>query len=152
MIKLYRRDATGRLHYHEAWLDDEEIIEHWGVVGEKGETRTHHRRDMVDAVLVPARAQGFAEFDPDEEVWLEVQYDLDGRWGDTNDLDLRNAVMAQLDEALGWTGLGHCDGGSIGSGKMEVACVVVDADIAQRVIGAALDGSQFPRFSRINVD
>jgi hypothetical protein len=68
-----------------------------------------------------------------------------------DDLDLRNAIMAHLDEALGWAGLGHCDGGSIGSGAMEVACVVVDADIAQRVIEAALDGSPFPRFSRINL-
>lgn len=27
---------------------------------------------------------------------------------------------------LGWTGLGHVDGGSIGSGTMEVGCEVVD--------------------------
>ncbi|MEU7872468.1 hypothetical protein, partial [Dactylosporangium sp. NPDC049140] len=116
-----------------------------------GETRTHQRRDGLEGVLVDARAQGFAEFDPAQTVWMEVQYDLDGHWGNVDDLDLRNAIMAHLDEVLGWTGLGRCDGGSIGSGAMEVACVVVDADIAQRVVGAALDGSRFPRFSRINV-
>ncbi|WP_426502434.1 hypothetical protein ACPPVO_32890 [Dactylosporangium sp. McL0621] len=151
MIKLYRRDSGGLLRYHEAWSDGGQITEHWGVVGELGETRTHHRRDGLECVLADARAQGFAEFGSGQAVWMEVQYDLDGRWGNADDLDLRNAIMAHLDEVLGWTGLGHCDGGSIGSGAMEVACVVVDAGIAQRVIGAALDGSRFPRFSRINV-
>lgn len=31
-----------------------------------------------------------------------------------------------LNESLGWTGLGCCDGGSIGSGTMEACCYVVD--------------------------
>ena len=31
-----------------------------------------------------------------------------------------------LNEGLGWTGLGCCDGGSIGSGTMEACCYVVD--------------------------
>ena len=39
-----------------------------------------------------------------------------------------------MDEVLGWTGLGHTDGGSIGSGTMEVGCVVVDFEIAKKVI------------------
>lgn len=31
-----------------------------------------------------------------------------------------------LNEGLGWTGLGCCDGGGIGSGTMEACCYVVD--------------------------
>lgn len=54
-----------------------------------------------------------------------------------------------MDETLGWTGLGHCDGGSIGSGTMEVAVVVVDVDLAKRVIAADLRGPPFQDYTRI---
>ena len=54
-----------------------------------------------------------------------------------------------MNETLGWTGLGHCDGGSIGSGTMEACCFVVDFDIAKRVIEKDLAGSEFADFSRI---
>jgi hypothetical protein len=54
-----------------------------------------------------------------------------------------------MDEALGWTGLGRCDGGSIGSGTMEVCCFVVDFEIARWVISADLAGTEFAAFTRI---
>ncbi len=154
MIKLYARDGAGVLHYHEAWVDDDEIIEHWGLVGQRGETRCHDlapgedAQSRLDAVLADARALGFAEFDEDHVVMLDVVYKLDS-WGTAADLDVRNAIGEFLNQELGWTGLGHWDGGSIGSGTMEVGCVVVDFEIAKRVIASALDGADFPKFSRI---
>jgi len=54
-----------------------------------------------------------------------------------------------MDEVLGWTGLGHTDGGSIGSGTMEVGCIVVDFDIAKKVVEENLKGSEFANYSRI---
>src|SRR5262249_42675093 len=50
---------------------------------------------------------------------------------------------------LGWTGLGNCDGGSIGSGTMEVCCFVVDFKIARRVIEDDLKNTKFADYSRI---
>ena len=50
---------------------------------------------------------------------------------------------------MGWTGLGHCDGGSIGSGAMEACCFVVDFEIAKRVVAAALSDTPFADFTRI---
>lgn len=50
---------------------------------------------------------------------------------------------------LGWTGLGHCDGGSIGSGTMEVCCFVVDFEIGRKVIAADLKGTKFDDYTRI---
>jgi hypothetical protein len=154
MIKLYRRDEIGGLRYHEAWTDDDSIVEHWGVVGDTGESA--HRLRLpgeseeagVERMLAPARAAGFAEIG--DMTLIEVQYDLDG-WGSSEDLELRHTLENHLDEVLGWAGLGHVDGGSIGSGKMEVACVVVDVEIAKRVIAGALEEVSAPQFSRINV-
>lgn len=54
-----------------------------------------------------------------------------------------------MNETLGWTGLGNCDGGSIGSGAMEVCCFVVDFDTAKSVIESDLEGTEFAGFSRI---
>ncbi len=54
-----------------------------------------------------------------------------------------------MNETLGWSGLGHCDGGSIGSGTMEVCCFVVDFDIAKSVIEADLKSTEFDDYSRI---
>jgi hypothetical protein len=42
VIKLYKT-VDGRLHYHEAWVDGMAVVEHWGPVGETGETREHPR-------------------------------------------------------------------------------------------------------------
>jgi hypothetical protein len=71
---------------------------------------------------------------------------LGGR-GTVKDHDRRVRVEERMNECLGWSGLGHCDGGDIGSGQMNVFCYVVDAAIAEKVIvndlkkHALLDGA-----------
>ena len=77
-----------------------------------------------------------------------VEYPID-EFGDASDLDLRVALQDRLNDTLGWTGLGYCDGGSTGSGTMEVSCLVVDFDIAKSVIKNDLRGTEFERYSRI---
>lgn len=42
MLKLYKR-IKRVLHYHEAWAYGAKIIEHWGIVGERGKTAEHKR-------------------------------------------------------------------------------------------------------------
>lgn len=69
--------------------------------------------------------------------------------GTPEDVDKRYELQERMDETLGWTGLGHCDGGSIGSGSMEVCCFVVDFEVAKRVIAEDLKGTEFEDYSRI---
>jgi hypothetical protein len=54
-----------------------------------------------------------------------------------------------MSETLGWTGLGHCDGGSIGSGTMEVCCFVVDFELAKQVVEKDLADTEFADYTRI---
>lgn len=70
-------------------------------------------------------------------------------WDNGKDLDKRYELQSRMDETLGWTGLGHCDGGSIGSGTMEVCCIVIDYDLAKEVIEADLDKTEFADYKRI---
>ncbi|MGH8498656.1 MAG: hypothetical protein ACRERV_07615, partial [Methylococcales bacterium] len=65
------------------------------------------------------------------------------------DLKKRHSLEDRLNDLLGWTGLGNFDGGSIGSGSMEVCCYVVDFDIAKAAIESELAGTKFADYSRI---
>jgi predicted DNA-binding WGR domain protein len=153
VIKLYKR-VNGVLHYHEAWAAGGKIIEHWGVAGERGETATHKVPKKADAdaavaeVLTAAAADGYVPAEDINEATLLIEYRVAG-FGTPKDLKKRHALEARMDETLGWTGLGNCDGGSIGSGTMEVCCFVADFDVAKRVIEADLAGTQFADFTRI---
>lgn len=69
--------------------------------------------------------------------------------GTAIDLKKRHALENKMNGILGWAGLGHCDGGSIGSGTMEVCCFVVDFPIAKRVIEEKLKETEFSDYSRI---
>jgi len=151
MLKLYKRTKDA-LRYHEAWCSDGTITEHWGVVGEQGESREHKlpkNAEEEQAILDVLRPSADDGFRPIEDLTvLLIEYAVDG-FGTNQDLDKRYALQDRMDETLGWTALGHCDGGSIGSGTMEVCCFVVDFDIAKGVIEADLKGTEFGDFTRI---
>lgn len=51
---------------------------------------------------------------------------------------------------MGWTGLGHADGNGFGSGKMDVSVVVVDFEIAKKIIEAELEDTEFARYISIS--
>jgi len=105
-------------------------------------------RKTVQKEIDEKLKEGYAEFDEDNCVFLEIEYKIDG-FGTEKDLDKRHRLEEKMDEVLGWTGLGHTDGGSIGSGTMEVGCIVVDFDIAKKVIEEKLKGTEFGDYSRI---
>jgi hypothetical protein len=153
MEKLYKR-IDGKLQYHEAWAAKKKLIEHWGVVGDRGEHKEHKlprgtsEEDALTAILQPALAAGYAPFDEDEFRILLIEYAVNGM-GSRADVNKRHRLQDRMDETLGWTALGHCDGGSIGSGTMEVCCFVVDFEIAKSVIAVDLKDTEFRDFTRI---
>jgi predicted DNA-binding WGR domain protein len=153
VLKLYKR-IDGVLHYHEAWVAGGKIIEHWGVAGERGQTKQHKLPNKGDPetavaeVLRDAVSQGYVPVDEIGESTLLIEYAVEG-FGTPADLEKRHALEDRMNETLGWTGLGNCDGGSIGSGTMEVCCFVADFEVARRVIGADLAGTKFADFTRI---
>ena len=154
MLKLYKR-IGGILHYHEAWAAGSKFMEHWGVAGERGETAEHKLPKKADPqaavaeVLGKAIAQGYVPVDQFGETTLLIEYAVD-EFGTPADLKKRHALEKRMNETLGWTGLGNCDGGSIGSGTMEICCFVVDFAIALRVIEADLKDTPFGDYARIH--
>ena len=154
MLKLYERKGDQVVAYHEAWAEEAEIVEHWGPLGQTGNTRRHKRDPALDDdaniehVLSSAREKGFEEIDLDDHFTCLVEYPVDGM-GNSDDLEKRHALEDRLNNTLGWAGLGVCDGGSIGSGSMEVCSFVVDFECARQVIVADLEGTEFADYSRI---
>jgi hypothetical protein len=154
MLKLYKR-IDNKLLYWETWEKDSNTgIVHWGKVGEKGETKEvkstlfSSYRGKVQKEANAFVQNGYKEFDPDELFTLLIEFSVDGI-GTPKDLTKRTRLEERMDEVLGWVGLGHCDGGSMGSGTMEVCCLVVDFEIAKSAIEKNLAGSDFAYYKRI---
>ena len=154
MLKLYKL-IDNELNYWETWDKDEKTaIIHWGIVGQRGKDKEvksglfSNFRKTVQKEIDEMIAEGYTEFDEDNVAFLEVEYKIDG-FGTDQDLDKRHKLEDRLNELLGWTGLGHVDGGSIGSGTMEAGCIVVDFDVAKKVIENDLKNTEFGDYSRI---
>ncbi|HRI03168.1 MAG TPA: hypothetical protein PLL77_05460 [Pyrinomonadaceae bacterium] len=154
MLKLYKFTDDAK-RYWETWDNDNgSHTVHWGVLGEKGESKVVQKsffskpEKVIQAEIDGLLAEGYAPIDEDEQIILLIEYVVDG-FGTPEDLDKRHSLEDRMNEVLGWTGLGMCDGGSIGSGTMEVCCFVVDFEIAKKVIAADLEGSEFADYSRI---
>jgi hypothetical protein len=127
---------------------------HWGELGAGGHTKSvkstllKRAQKVIQAEIDKRVEQGFQTVSPDDHAVLMIEYAVEG-WGTEEDLEKRHQLQERMDELLGWTGLGHCDGGSIGSGSMEVCNFVVDFDLAKRVIETDLIGSDFADYTRI---
>ncbi|HVY49038.1 MAG TPA: hypothetical protein VHB21_24275 [Minicystis sp.] len=59
-------------------------------------------------------------------------------WGDVDDLELRYAIEDEVGARLGDAGLGHCDGGDIGSGTVNAFFYVTDVGPAVATMIAAV--------------
>ncbi|MEL6723518.1 MAG: hypothetical protein AAFP81_08970 [Pseudomonadota bacterium] len=157
MIRLYKRDENDTVAaYHEAWIEPQNrrIVEHWGYLGDSGETATHRIHILgslerqFDGVLEPARALGFSELPESAFATLIVAYDVRGVDPDEAK-DKQEDIEEALNEKLGWTGLGYCDDGRLSAQALEICCRVVNVDLARKVISESLDGSVFSDYSRI---
>lgn len=157
MVKLYLRENGRITRYREAWIHGSKVVQHWGPLGQRGASLDKPRdrflsdEQNIAKYVDPWRAEGYAEVDRADEWILEVVYRVDG-FGTKADLEKRHALQDRLDETLGWTGLGHVDGGSTGSGTMEVACFFVEPDVAKKVIEEDLRGTEFGDFSEIRAE
>lgn len=150
MFKSYREERA-KLEYREAWIDGEFVVEHWGTCGERGSTRRHEaadnatRREVLAALRASAERDGYGSIAIEDHGTIVARKTTDeAHW--ESELELRYDLQAALDEELGWTGLGHCDGGSTGGGSMEVFCFVVDINAGLAAINRQLAQARFRGF------
>lgn len=154
-IKVYNFISSPKA-YWEAWDNgDGTHTVHWGELGDKGQSKIIRNaffkkaRKVIQAELDSKIEAGFKQVE--DLHTLLIEYKVDG-FGTPEELEKRYRLQDRMDETLGWTGLGHCDGGSSGSGTMEVCNFVVDVDIAKDIIAKDLAGTEFADFTRIYVE
>jgi len=154
MLKLYKV-GPDETRYWETWNNDDGThTVHWGRLGDKGNSKIiksslfKKASDIIQAEADEVASEGFRPIDPEHHRILLIEYEVDG-FGDGDDLSKRHKLEERMNETLGWTGLGACDGGSIGSGTMEVCCIVVDFLTAKAVIEKDLEGTEFSNYTRI---
>lgn len=154
MLKLYRFSGQTK-EYWETWEnEDGSHTIHWGALGTRGSSKsvqssaTQDARAAIQKEIDVLVAQGFAPIDPEDHAILLIEYAIEGM-GASADLQKRHRLEHRMNETLGWTGLGECDGGSIGSGTMEVCNFVVDFELAKKIIESDLAGTEFSNYTRI---
>jgi len=150
LLKLYKNEDDVTL-YWEAWEDEDEITLHFGQLGSPGQTVTLPLNEFeppetaIKREAKKARDAGFRELKPDELYELIVQFPVTGSAG-ADDVENAQRVEEVLNECLGWTGNGQCEGHDIGhdvSGTtMNIYCHVVDPQAAAEAIVDELTCSQ----------
>jgi hypothetical protein len=153
-MKLYKR-VDNEIHYWETWdISKNKAAIHNGIVGQRGNYRevtsglfTSFRKEVQNEITENCK-DGYQEVDNEDRYTLLIEFSVN-EMGSQEDIDKRTRLQERMDEVLGWTGLGHCDGGSIGSGTMEVCCYVIDFDIAKSVIEQDLKDTEFSNYTRI---
>lgn len=154
MLKLYRF-SSDKKEYWETWDNgDGSHTIHWGELGSHGESRKvkgtlfKKPETKIQAEIDGLMGKGFRPIDIDDHKTLLIEYAVAGT-GTSEDLEKRHRLEERMNETLGWTGLGACDGGSIGSGTMEVCNFVVDFETAKNVIENDLIETEFADYIRI---
>ena len=155
MLKLHK-NSNGTQHYWETWAEDNRTgIVHWGIIGENGESREvksklfKSYKKIIQKEINEKIEDGFAPIEEDDLKFLIIEYKLESDFGNDEDLEKRHKLEAKMNEDLGWCGIGHCDGGSNGMGTMEVACLVVDFEIAKKLIEKKLEHTEFSNYTKI---
>jgi hypothetical protein len=153
IMKLYRK-SIDKFEYWETWEKDENSsVVHFGLVGEKGETINleqsfDKRKDVLKSQIKEKVDSGFRPIAEKNLHTLILEYETTDN--PQEDFTRRTKLESRLNELLGWTGLGHCDGGTSGKNTLEIFCLIVDYDLAYKTIVEDLNNSEFADYLRIN--
>ncbi len=152
MLKLYKL-TNSKKEYWETWDNgDGSHTVHWGELGTTGQSKEvkssllRKPEKIIQKEVDEMVSNGFRPIE--EEFTLLIEYAVDDM-GTKEDVEKRYRLQDRMNETLGWAGLGNCDGGSIGSGTMEVCNFVVDFEVAKQVIENDLKGTEFENYTRI---
>ncbi|OCA86071.1 hypothetical protein A8F94_14620 [Bacillus sp. FJAT-27225] len=138
MIKMIKQ-IDDEVLYWEVWQDGKTLVIHYGTVGDTGETKEQKlslfqkAEKLMDELAEEKADEGYDYLDEDELFELVVQYSYEeGQMEAT--LEKRHHVEDLMNECLGWTGNGSCDGGDIGSGTVNIVNYVVNIERATQTI------------------
>ncbi|MFK7808415.1 MAG: hypothetical protein AB8F74_11490 [Saprospiraceae bacterium] len=150
MLKLYK-EIEGELHYWETWETAKgKGMIHKGIVGDRGkdkEVKADYRK-VIDQEIERLVKEDYDEIPLEAQDTLVVEYQLDVKENQLEE-DRWKRLEELVDHALGWTGLGHCEGRESEETKVEISCRVVDVEKAVALLKDGLDRSAFKHYARM---
>ena len=114
MLKMYKKNG-GYIEYAECWVDNGIAVLHTGTVGDEG--KTVETPDIGDAeehergIGKQYGQKGYAEWPQDQLYWVVAQIPVESV---ETGIRLVRPIEDELNNDLGWLGLGHVDGNDIG--------------------------------------
>ena len=156
-MKLYKQiDST--IHFWETWdIDERKGAICKGIVGKRGEYREvssnffTSSRKKIQREIDHYYKDGYQEVDLNDHSILVIEFLVDGM-GTKEDRQKSTRLQDKMNDLLRWTGLGHCSGGTIAGGIMEVVCFVIDFETAKVVIEQSLINTEFSNYSEVLED
>ena len=154
MMRLYKLIGNDLNYWETNDKGKRTAVIHWGIIGQPGQNKEiksgifSSLKKMVQKEIDAKLKEGYTEFEDDDYAFLEIEYMIDG-FGIEKDIDKRHRLEDKIAEVLALTGLGYTNGGSFGRGTMDAGCIVVDFNIAKKVIEEALVNTEFADYLRI---
>ena len=158
IVRVYKRDDEGVLHFREAWFDEEysQFVMNFGVVGHQSKTEETDVADaaaadaLLDAFAVQCAEDGYAEIPDEEQSWVVAQFALKTREGTERDRYLAEKAKDSLVSHLAWRGLGTVDRSEFTDFKLNIFCLCPDANKAANAIKVCARGEDLD-FTKLTI-
>ena len=158
IIRVYKRDDEGVLHFREAWFDEDysQFVMNHGVVGHQSKTDETDVADaaavegLMDAFAVQCEEDGYAEIPEEEQFWVVAQYALKTKDGTERDRYLEEKAKDALISQLAWRGLGTVERSEFGDAKLNIFCLCPDVNKAVNAIKVCIRGEDLD-FTKLSI-
>jgi hypothetical protein len=158
IVRVYRRDDEGTLHFREAWFDEEysQFVMNFGAVGHQSKTEETDVPDaagadgLLDAFAAQCKEDGYAEIPNDQQFWVVAQFALKTKEGTERDRYLEQKAKDALISHLAWRGLGTVERSEFTDYKLNIFCLCPDVNKAVNAIKVCARGEDLD-FTKLSI-
>lgn len=158
IIRVYRRDDEGVLHFREAWFDEDysQFVMNYGVVGHQSKTEetdapgADAAEGLLDAFAAQCAEDGYTEIPESEQFWVVAQFALKTREGTDRDRYLEEKATDALISHLAWRGLGTVERSEFTDYKLNIFCLSPDVNKAVNAIKVCIRGEDLD-FTKLSI-
>jgi hypothetical protein len=158
IIRVYKRDDEGVLHFREGWFDEDysQFVMNYGVVGHQSKTEETDVADaaaaegLMDAFAVQCAEDGYAEIPDEEQFWVVAQFALKTKDGTDRDRYLEEKAKDALISHLAWRGLGTVERSEFSDYKLNIFCLCPEVNKAVNAIKVCSRGEDLD-FTKLSI-
>jgi hypothetical protein len=158
IIRVYKRDDEGVLHFREGWFDEDysQFVMNYGVVGHQSRTEETDVADaaavegLMDAFAVQCAEDGYAEIPEAEQFWVVAQFALKTKDGTERDRYLEEKAKDAIISHLAWRGLGTVERSEFSDYKLNIFCLCPDVNKAVNAIRICCRGEDLD-FTKLSI-